>query len=305
METLSQQILLMIISMPSSLVLTTATRFLTRAIGAAVAGIFAGLFFAGPTDAHEPSFNRTDNGLLIAAFSVWEPFVIEDEDGSRHGIDVALLTEIARRLGLELDLHPCPWRRCLKTLEDGQIDVLTSFAFTKERAEFAHYVTPPYSQVTPVFYYNRENPVSITDYGDLRNLTIGAVVDSRYFEPFDSDTSLDKFEAGSEIILLRMLNAKRLDAIVGSDSNADFEIRRDHLEDTIVKAPFRSGHHNDIHMAVSRKSPLMARTEQISQIMQDLLDEGFIDRLHEQYWPDKGPSQHSRDDNPDATQPIQ
>lgn len=238
---------------------------------------------------HESSPVARETGYLVAAFSVWEPFVIEEEDGRQHGIDVGLLTEIAKRLGLELHLHPCPWRRCLKTLEDGYIDVLTSFAYTDERAQFAHYIKPSYSEVTPVFYYNRDNPVEIADYIDLRHLTVGAVVDSRYFEPFDSDTSLDKFEAGSEIILLRMLSAKRLDAIVGSDSNADFEIRKNHMEDVIAKAPYRSGHRNEIHMAISRKSPLMTRTEQIAEIMQDLLDEGFIDRLHEQYWPDRGP----------------
>jgi polar amino acid transport system substrate-binding protein len=233
--------------------------------------------------------NRSNHSDLTAAFSVWEPFVIEDKDGTRHGIDLALLTEIAKRLDLTLELFPCPWRRCLKTLKDGQIDVLTSFAYTKERAEFAYYITPPYSQVTPVFYVNRENPVPIVEYGDLRSLMIGAVVESRYFEPFDSDTSLNKFEAVSEMILLRMLMAKRIDTIVGSDSNADFQIRRNHLEDTIIKAPFRSGRHNDIHMAVSRKSPLMDRTEQIAKIMQDLVNEGFIDRLHQRYWPDKIP----------------
>ncbi|HAY50177.1 MAG TPA: amino acid ABC transporter substrate-binding protein [Thalassospira sp.] len=231
--------------------------------------------------------------------------MIEDEDGSRHGIDVALLAAIANRLGLQLDLHPCPWRRCLKNLEDGDIDVLTSFAYTEERAQFAHYIKPPYSQVTPVFYINRENPVLIEEYNDLRNLTVGAVVDSRYFEPFDSDTTLDKFEAGSETILLRMLTANRLDAIVGSDSNADFEIRRNHLEDTIIKAPFRSGHTNDIHLAVSRKSPLMSRTDQIAEIMQDLLDEGFVANLHKLYWPDKSPEDTPQSAQSNSAQPNQ
>jgi len=232
---------------------------------------------------------RINTGFLVAAFSIWEPFAIEEEDGRHHGIDVALLEEIAKRLSLELHLHPCPWRRCLKTLEDGHIDVLTSFAYTKERDEYAFYIKPAYSQVTPVFYINRNNPVLIEEYGDLRSLTVGAVVDSRYFEPFDSDTSLDKFEATSEITLLRMLAIERLDAIVGSDSNADFEIRSNQLEDTITKAPFRSGQDNEIHMVVSRKSPLMARTDQIAKIMQDLIDEGFVENLHKQYWPDKSP----------------
>ncbi|MDG4719332.1 MULTISPECIES: substrate-binding periplasmic protein [Thalassospira] len=279
----------MVIFTASVITRRKSPRRLTGVICAVMIGLCVVMLANGPARAYDQTFNRGNHGYLIAAFSVWEPFVIEGEDGTKQGIDVALLAEIANRLGLILEFYPCPWRRCLKTLEDGQIDVLTSFAYTDERAKFAHYITPPYSQVTPVFYVNRDNPVPIEEYGDLRNLMIGSVVDSRYFEPFDSDSSLDKFEAGSEMILLRMLNAKRIDTIVGSDSNADFEIRRNHLEGTIIKAPFRSGIHNDIHMVVSRKSPLMARVGEISQIMQDLFDEGFIDQLHQQYWPDKGP----------------
>ena len=296
------------INQPRSPALTGIVRAIAIRMSAFLfAGIlFTGIAFTGNSaKAYDLTFNRSSHGYLIAAFSVWEPFAIEDDDGTRHGIDVALLTEIARRLDLKLEFYPCPWRRCLKTLEDGQIDVLTSFAYTDERARFAYYIKPPYSQVTPVFYVNRDNPVPIEEYSDLRNLMIGSVVDSRYFEPFDSDTSLEKFEASSETILLRMLTAKRIDAIVGSDSNADFEIRRSHLEGTIIKAPYRSGHHNDIHMVVSRKSPLMARTGQIAKIMQDLIDEGFIDRLHQLYWPDKGSVSRPTETDQDKEHPDQ
>lgn len=221
---------------------------------------------------------------LRVAFSIWEPFVIEDETG-RHGIDMSILTELAHRMGKVLSLHPCPWRRCLKMLEDGDIDILSSFAFTPEREKFAFYIKPAYSRVSPVFYVRRGKNTRVTQYADLKTLAIGSVVDSRYFEPFDSDTSLNKFEARSEMLLLRMLEANRVDTIVGSDANVDFEIRRNNLDDIIEKAAFRPDHHNDIHIAVSRNSPLMSQTDQISKIITDLREEGFIARIHARYWP--------------------
>lgn len=224
-------------------------------------------------------------GVLRVTFSVWEPFAIEGPDGRQHGIDRAIMTEVAKRLGLDLQPQSCPWRRCLKMLETGDIDIMTSIAHTPERAEYAHYIKPAYSRVTPVFYYNRKSPVTITDYSHLHDLTLGAVVDSRYFEPFDSDTSLEKFEATSEILLIRMLAAERVDAIVGSDANADYQIRRTGLGNIIAKAPYRTGNHNDIHLAVSRNSSMMTRLDHISQIMTDLHTEGFIARTHQDYWP--------------------
>src|SRR5690606_30447592 len=47
-------------------------------------------------------------GQLHAAFSIWEPFVIEDASG-QHGIDMVILTELSHRMGKVLVLHPCPW----------------------------------------------------------------------------------------------------------------------------------------------------------------------------------------------------
>ena len=224
-------------------------------------------------------------GVLRVTFSVWEPFAIEDRNGKQHGIDRAIMTEVAKRLGLELQPQTCPWRRCLKMLETGDIDIMTSIAYTQERATYARFIKPAYSRVTPVFYYNRKNPVTISAYSDLYQLTLGAVVDSRYFEPFDSDDRLEKVEANSEILLLRMLAAKRVDAMVGSDANADYQIRRSGLGNIIAKAPYRTNHSNDIHLAVSRNSSLMTRLDQISQIMTDLHAEGFIARVHQEYWP--------------------
>lgn len=243
-------------------------------------------------------------GTMIAAFSVWEPFAIEDEDGGIQGIDLMLLHEVAHRLGLELKSQPCPWRRCLKMLELGEIDVLTSFAYSDERAKFAQYIYPPYSRVNPVFYVNKQSPASITQYDDLRGLAIGSVVDSRYFEPFDSDPSLEKYEAGSEILILRMLEVGRIDTIVGSDANADYQIRKNNMQDAIIKAPFRSDVHNDIHMALSRKSSLIAQHDRIVKIMRDLHKEGFIQKIHEIYWPDVIPVDLPQLDEFPVTPPI-
>jgi polar amino acid transport system substrate-binding protein len=235
------------------------------------------------------------NGMLRVTFSVWEPFAIEEPDGKQTGIDRAIMTEVAKRLGLELQSKACPWRRCLLMLETGDIDIMTSIAYTPERAEYAKFIKPAYSTVTPVFYYNRKNPVTIAHYADLYGLTLGAVVDSRYFEPFDSDERLEKFEANSEDLLLRMLAAQRVDAMVGSDANADYQIRHTGLGNIIVKAPYRTNTRNDIHLAVSRRSSLMTRVDQIRQIMTDLHDEGFITRVHQEYWPDRLSEQHSTD----------
>ncbi|HBU97043.1 hypothetical protein, partial [Thalassospira lucentensis] len=121
---------------------------------------------------------------------------------------------------------------------------------------------------------------------------------------FDSDPSLEKYEAGSEILILRMLEVGRIDTIVGSDANADYQIRKNNMQDAIIKAPFRSDVHNDIHMALSRKSSLIAQQDRIVKIMRDLHKEGFIQKIHELYWPDVIPVDLPQLDEFPVTPPI-
>ncbi|MDM7976558.1 MULTISPECIES: transporter substrate-binding domain-containing protein [Thalassospira] len=113
-------------------------------------------------DAYAQSTGPSSSELRVA-FSVWEPFVIDDETG-RHGIDMAILTELAHRMDKALSLYPCPWRRCLKMLEDGDIDILSSFAYTAEREKFAFYIKPPYSRVSPVFYVRQGKNTHIAQF---------------------------------------------------------------------------------------------------------------------------------------------
>lgn len=221
---------------------------------------------------------------IRVAFSVWEPFVINDDKG-RRGIDISLIDAITRQLDLKPEYIPCPWRRCLKMLADGDIDLMSSLAYTPQRAKQFDYIKPPYAVVSPVFYVRRNGVVRIRDYADLRGLNIGAVVDSRYFEPFDSDQTLTKFNASSEKLLLRMLEAGHIDALVGSDANVDYQIQSLHLGKMMRKAAYHPDTHNEIHLALSPKSRFAAEHEKIASIVRQMRKDGAIDSIIQNFWP--------------------
>ena len=57
------------------------------------------------------------------------------EQGQPSGILGDLLTEMARLEGWKLEPVPCDWDRCLRLLEDGQIDLMPDVAYNDTRAQ--------------------------------------------------------------------------------------------------------------------------------------------------------------------------
>jgi polar amino acid transport system substrate-binding protein len=55
------------------------------------------------------------------------------------GLDFELLSEVARRLGLQFDYQSMPWKRCLSQLKASQVQGAFSASFTSERTALGVY----------------------------------------------------------------------------------------------------------------------------------------------------------------------
>lgn len=74
------------------------------------------------------------------------PFIFEGSDGKTTGIDVALMEEIARRMGVKLETIPLAWDGIIDSLNLGQADVIGGgLARTDERLEKIDFTRAYYS----------------------------------------------------------------------------------------------------------------------------------------------------------------
>src|SRR5688572_20199621 len=62
---------------------------------------------------------------LVVAMPHWPPLKIVD-NGKFGGIEVLIFKEIAKRTGIDFVYLECPWVRCLKMMESGEADLITS-----------------------------------------------------------------------------------------------------------------------------------------------------------------------------------
>ena len=213
----------------------------------------------------------------------WPPFRIAGQQETMTGIDIDLVARIEARLGIKIQIQRVPWIRALAMMREGKADFMSGLARTAEREAFIHYTEPPYAQIRPVFYKLASSPKEISRYEDLAGHRIGFTRGSAYFEPFDTDATLDKHSSTDETQLLKMLVGQRFDFIIGSDLQADYEISIRGYKNRIVKADYRPEKSVPLYIGVSRKSAFLPRVEELNRAITELLANGTVTDLLGRY----------------------
>jgi polar amino acid transport system substrate-binding protein len=211
---------------------------------------------------------------------------VEDEIAAISGIDVEIVREIALRMNLKVEFIPCTWARCLELMKTGEADLLSSAYKKPDREEYMLYFQQPFLDRLPIaFYYLKGKNHSVVNYEDIYQFnSIGVLNEASYFERFDQDTNAKKFPVPSQDQLFPMLLAGRLEAVAGYVPTENYRIASGGYRDQIERSEYEYQEQALVYMAISKKSYLVARMDQINQINQQLIDEGFISRIVNQYY---------------------
>jgi len=215
----------------------------------------------------------------------WPPFTIM-EKGVPSGIDVDFLKEIEKRLpDVTFRFEEIPWVRALHYMETGRIDAITGLAKRPDREKYITYTSPPYySDCSSRFYMRKGLGQYIKQYEDLYHFEVGYVVNSAYFDPFDTDEKLNKYSVTHEEQLLKMLGNGRLDVIIGTNCQVDYDIKLSGLLGRFEQAEYRPGNNVHLYLGLSKKSAITEILPQLNQVIQQLKDEGVIDKIAEKYF---------------------
>lgn len=249
-------------------------RFIAGLIGGFI--LLANSAAATQTTATQPRDRET---LRIAAHS-FPPWIIAEGTAPLRGIDVLIVEQLAQELGLKVEILRCPFARCLKMLEDGAVDLMTGLFRSPEREAFLHFVEPGYLRDPPkVFYLRQKQPLAISQYQDLRGLTIGVIRDSAYFEKFDADTELAKLPLVTDTQLIDMLLKGRIDTFIGTESTVDHLLMQQGKSALFRKAKFQWQSPRYSHLGLSKKSCHAVRLSEFNAAVVKLKQRHFFANL--------------------------
>lgn len=109
------------------------------------------------------------NKIIIGGDYNYPPFEFIDKDGNNAGYNVELSQEIAKVMGLNIEIKLGHWSDIRKQLDQGAIDILQGMAETKERIEL--YEFSPHTFVNRSIFARDNSPI-IHSFSDLENLQV-------------------------------------------------------------------------------------------------------------------------------------
>lgn len=216
---------------------------------------------------------------------IWPPFRIEDISAEKGygGIDIDLANELEKRMNISIDLVFCSWARALEEIKTGKADLILGLAYSEQRAEYTSYVPTSYASVEPVFYTGRGKRQTVKTYDNLSGLDIGLSRASVYFEPFNSDESLNKIYLTTEKQILDMLVLGRIDLGVGTNPNMAYDIARFGYRDKLELTDYRPEHSTKLYLGISKRSVRLSMTDAFDKALKDILEDGTMEKILSKY----------------------
>ncbi|TMP17515.1 ABC transporter substrate-binding protein [Pseudoalteromonas sp. S2721] len=236
-------------------------------------------FFSGLVSAN--SYEK-----VLVAVDHAPPYGMISDDGKVSGAIVDIMREMQPSLPIKFEYVACPFSRCLKMLEQNELDVMGGLIRTEAREQKMQFLTPPYMMLSSsfVFYAKADSELKINNYQDLVGKRIAVMRGAAHFPRFDTDKTLTKIEALSEHNAFEMLLKNRVDLVIAVEETADHAsvfLQRPSQE--IVKMPYR---YKDViygHIALSKQFASLSLAEKIQERLNTLVLNGRLTELVKSY----------------------
>ena len=197
------------------------------------------------------------------------------ENGERTGLYVEIFEEIAERLGWEVHYREAPFRRVLRMVQQGEVDVMLGPLETEERSELIEFVAPAFPPERRLFFYlNKEH--RIERYADLYGRAIGVLEGASYFPRFDDDEDLLKEPAPRYENLMLMLQKGRVEVVIAPELVGLYAVEKLGL-DVEVSPFFVPGERS--YIAVAKNSPVIQYADDIRAALKLIEMEGIHEDL--------------------------
>lgn len=228
-------------------------------------------------------------GVVVVGTSAdYPPYEYVDESGDYTGFDIELMTEIAKRMDVDLEWTDMPFDSLIAAVQEGKIDMsISCFNYSEERDEKVDFSDAYYTS-EDAFLVVEEFTGTITNPEDVANFKIGVqsgtvqddwvtteLIDAGLME----EANLSRYERVDQAAL--DLQAGRIDVLVADSVPAQslmsqfggFKIV---FEDMLYTGPIN----------IVLPEDAAALQEEVNAIIKDLQEEGFIDSLAVKYFSD-------------------
>ncbi|MFD2205612.1 substrate-binding periplasmic protein [Kiloniella antarctica] len=230
------------------------------------------------------SDDKACTSIRINGASDWYPVLMHSKDTNKHhGIAMDVAREVFRRLDVPISDEPLvPWKRMIRQLNKGELDILLGAYWTQKRSSIYGYTEPLIKDEVAVFVRKGEE-FSLNKLEDLIGFVGLRPMGGSYGEEFDlfAKKSLVIHGVKEDGTLELLLSGRANYAVLGRyDGIADLREMGSLERITDLPWPVAS---NNVHFMMSRLSPCYYLLDDINRVIRDLHKEKFIEQLEAQY----------------------
>lgn len=249
-----------------------------------IAGLLAGC--AGQKTESVLDKIKADGKVVVGTSADYEPYEFVDESGKFTGFDIELMTEIAKRMGVELEWTDMPFDSLIAAVQEGKIDMsISCFNYTEERdaqVDFsdAYYTSEDAFLVAEVFASAIADPLEVAQYkigvqsGTVQDDWVTTELVDAGLMP---ESNLSRYERVDQAAL--DLQSGRIDVLVADSVPAKAIMQQQAGLKIVYEGMLYTGPINIV--LPDGDATLQA---EVNRIIKELQDEGFIESLALQYF---------------------
>ena len=216
----------------------------------------------------------------------WQPMsFLDNNQETMIGVSYDLLQDFAQKLSIPVKVVPkTPWKRVLKLLKDGDVDLVTGAFFSEDRAKFAEY-SDSYLEFSLVAVVSGDRTFSVKSLDDLVGLEGVATLGDYYgpaFEDFaEANMSIHRGTMPDQS-MFEMIVLNRVQFTILSDMNFLLKSSRHGYRDKLEAIPLPMPI-NTTHYLFSKLSPCAGLVSKYNELIAVARKDGVVAGLVDQY----------------------
>lgn len=119
----------------------------------------------------EKTYIETNPQIILASGISFDPFTVQNEDGTIGGIDADIAKLIYERTGLKILFKRGKWHEMVREAEEREYDGLSSTIRNAKRKKFYN-LSNPYIRLTTLVLVKKGNPLRIFNKDDMTGKTV-------------------------------------------------------------------------------------------------------------------------------------
>ena len=219
----------------------------------------------------------------------YPPFFKKSETGQWTGLSIDLAEALLTEAGYQAVYKPLPFRRALKYLESGSLDMMLNLTITDERAAYINFIGPQLDE-TVVLVVQKNSNIPVESLEDIKKLPrpISVEIGKVYGEAFERKRASDKAFAG-KITAVRQVESMEKMLTSGHTSGfLGFGYRIFHLFNTNPAYKAFKVHpfifrQDWVHFGFSKTAVSLETLKQLQDAYQRLEQEGTLAEIRKRY----------------------